>query len=46
MFDYYDTVQLIQDLDILISATEKELELLKSILNTDIVTKFKISQLE
>ena len=46
MLDYYDITQLIQNLDILISAKEKELEFLKSILNSDIATKVKIQQLQ
>jgi len=46
MFNYYDTTQLIKDLDIVISANEKELEVLRTITDGDIMTKVKIQQLQ
>ena len=37
MLDYYDMIQLIDDIDILISAKEKELEALKTVITNDIM---------
>ena len=45
MLDYYDIMQLIQDIDILISAKEKELEALKAVITNDIMHNVKIQQL-
>ena len=45
MFNYYDTTQLIKDLDVSISVKEKERELLENVINSDIMTKIKIQQL-
>ena len=45
MLDYYDMIQLIDDIDILISAKEKELEALKTVITNDIMHNVKIQQL-
>ena len=45
MLDYYDMMQLIQDKDILVSAKEKELEALKTVITNDIMHNVKIQQL-